>query len=89
MKHVLVTGGAGYIGSHTTVQLLQNNYKVTIVDSLVNANSKSLDRVREIVGEELGKNLGIESESGRNLLSSVNKQINGNSGNVDINFNLE
>jgi UDP-glucose 4-epimerase len=57
MKHVLVTGGAGYIGSHTTVQLLQNNYKVTIVDSLVNANPKSLDRVREIVGEELGKNL--------------------------------
>ena len=39
--------------------------------------------------EELGKNLGIESETGKNLLGLVNKQANGNAGNVDINFNLE
>ena len=45
--------------------------------------------VEALEKEELGKNLGIESETGRDLLSSVNKQINGNSGNVDINFNLE
>ena len=58
-KHILVTGGAGYIGSHTVVQLLQNDYKVTVIDSLVNANPKSLDRVREIVGDDLGKNLSF------------------------------
>ena len=39
--------------------------------------------------EELGKNLGIDSESGKDLLSMVSKQENGNAGNVDINFNLE
>ena len=39
--------------------------------------------------DELGKNLGIESESGKDLLGLVNKQVNGNAGNVDINFNLE
>ena len=58
-KHILVTGGAGYIGSHTVVQLLEKQYRVTVVDSLVNANPKSLERVREIVGEELGKNLSF------------------------------
>ena len=39
--------------------------------------------------DELSKNLGIESESGKDLLGLVNKQVNGNAGNVDINFNLE
>jgi len=39
--------------------------------------------------EELGKNLGIDSESGKDLLSMVNKQVNRDAGNVDINFNLE
>ena len=39
--------------------------------------------------EELGKNLGIGSETSKDLLGLVNKQVNGNAGNVDINFNLE
>ena len=56
-QHVLVTGGSGYIGSHTTVQLLNAGYKVTVVDSLVNSSPKSLERVRELVGEEKAKNL--------------------------------
>ncbi len=45
--------------------------------------------VEALEKEEMGKNLGIESETGRDLLSSVNKQLNGNSGNVDININLD
>lgn len=45
--------------------------------------------VEALEKEEMGKNLGIESETGRDLLSSVNKQINRNSGNVDININLD
>ena len=50
---------------------------------------KTKEIIEQLENEELGKNLGIESETGRELLSSVNKQLNGNSGNVDINFNLE
>ena len=45
--------------------------------------------MEQLEKEELGKNLGIESGTSRNLLSSVNKQLNGDSGNIDINFNLE
>lgn len=47
---VLVTGGCGYIGSHTIVCLLERNFNVVVVDNLVNSSSKSLDRVSEIVG---------------------------------------
>lgn len=49
-RNVLVTGGAGFVGSHTCVELLQNGYQVTVVDNLDNASSKSLSRVREICG---------------------------------------
>mmetsp|Transcript_33062 Transcript_33062/g.80347 ORF Transcript_33062/g.80347 Transcript_33062/m.80347 type:complete len:401 (+) Transcript_33062:338-1540(+) len=47
---ILVAGGCGYIGSHTIVCLLERNYNVVVVDNLVNSSTKSLDRVREIVG---------------------------------------
>ena len=47
---ILVTGGAGYIGSHTVVSLLENGYDVVVVDNLVNASKKSIDRVEEITG---------------------------------------
>ena len=40
MKNILVTGGIGYIGSHTTVALLEKGYKVIIVDNLCNSNIK-------------------------------------------------
>jgi UDP-glucose 4-epimerase len=49
-KTVLVTGGCGYIGSHTIVLLLQEGYNVVVVDSLVNSSPVSLDRVAAIVG---------------------------------------
>ncbi len=47
-RHILVTGGAGYIGSHTVVELLDAGYEVTIVDSLVNSSAASIDRIAEI-----------------------------------------
>jgi UDP-glucose 4-epimerase len=52
-NQVLVTGGAGYIGSHTCVELLQAGYEVVVVDNLCNSSADSLDRVREITGKEV------------------------------------
>ena len=51
--NVLVTGGAGYIGSHTCVELLENGYGVVVIDNLCNSSPRSLDRVRELTGKDL------------------------------------
>lgn len=48
MKTILVTGGAGYIGSHTTLQLLEQNFNVVVLDNLVNASAESLRRVEAL-----------------------------------------
>ena len=50
---VLVTGGAGYIGSHTCVELLERGYGVIVADNLVNSSAKSLERVQQITGKSL------------------------------------
>ncbi len=50
---VLVTGGAGYIGSHTCVELLANGYEVIVADSLVNSSEEALRRVQDISGKSL------------------------------------
>ncbi|WP_175695637.1 UDP-glucose 4-epimerase GalE [Burkholderia ambifaria] len=47
---ILVTGGAGYIGSHTAVELLDNGYDVVIVDNLVNSKAESVRRIEKITG---------------------------------------
>ena len=47
---VLVTGGAGFIGSHTCVELLEQGYRVVVVDDLSNSSKVALDRVRQIAG---------------------------------------
>ena len=51
--NILVTGGAGYIGSHTCVELLERNTQVTVIDNLCNSSPKSLARVEEITGKSV------------------------------------
>ncbi|HIA36451.1 MAG TPA: UDP-glucose 4-epimerase GalE [Flavobacteriales bacterium] len=50
VKKVLITGGLGYIGSHTAVSLIENGYEVVIIDNLVNSNLEVLDRINQITG---------------------------------------
>ena len=50
---VLVTGGAGYIGSHTCVELLESGYEVVVIDNLCNSNPKSLERVEMLTGKKI------------------------------------
>ena len=51
--NVLVTGGAGYIGSHTCLELLESGYDVIVVDNLCNSNPESLNRVQALTGKTL------------------------------------
>jgi UDP-glucose 4-epimerase len=50
MKTILVTGGVGFIGSHTSVELIQRGYRVIIVDNLSNSNISVLDGIKKITG---------------------------------------
>lgn len=52
MKKILVTGGTGYIGSHTVIELIQKGYDPVIFDNLVNSKIEVLDRIKEITGKK-------------------------------------
>ena len=69
MTHILVTGGAGYIGSHTCLELIELGYEITVVDNLTNANRESLNRVERLTGKEI--NLVVADVRDRERLSAV------------------
>lgn len=51
--NILVTGGAGYIGSHTCIELLNNNHSVIIADNLNNSKIETIDKIKQITNKEL------------------------------------
>ena len=63
MKSILITGGAGFIGSHTSLLLLEKGYEVFILDSFVNSSERSIKNVALIL-----KNKGIETEGKIHLI---------------------
>ena len=50
---ILVTGGAGYIGSHTCIEMLNAGYDVVVIDNLDNSSAESLKRVEKITGKSV------------------------------------
>jgi UDP-glucose 4-epimerase len=52
MKTVLVTGGAGFIGSHTCVELLENGYSIVVMDNFVNSSMSAVEAIRKITGKD-------------------------------------
>ncbi|PKA61645.1 Bifunctional UDP-glucose 4-epimerase and UDP-xylose 4-epimerase 1 [Apostasia shenzhenica] len=57
VQSILVTGGAGFIGTHTVLQLLREGFRVSIIDNLDNSVEAAVDRVRDLAGPELSSNL--------------------------------
>ena len=51
--NILVTGGAGYIGSHTIIELIKNGHSVVVVDNLSNSSEESLKRVEKITNSKI------------------------------------
>jgi len=71
MKKILITGGAGYIGSHTAVELINSGFEPIIIDDFSNSQEKVLDRLEEITGKAIACYQGDCAD--RDLLDQVAK----------------
>ena len=71
---ILVTGGCGFIGSHTCCELLNNSYEVVIIDNLCNAQKEVIDKVKEITNKEIKFYEG--DVSNKELLRKIFKENN-------------
>ncbi len=71
---ILITGGAGYIGSHTAVELLEKGYEIVVVDNLINSSEESLNRVKKITGRDFKfyKSDLLDKESLRKIFKENN-----------------
>lgn len=58
-QYILLTGGAGYIGSHTVLQLLLSGYRIVVIDNLDNSSAVAIKRVQELAGRH-GHNLEFQ-----------------------------
>ena len=71
---ILVTGGAGFIGSHTCVELLNAGYDTIILDNLCNSKSESVKRIKEITGKDVKfVKCDIRDRAGLDKIFSENK----------------
>ena len=74
MKRILVTGGTGYIGSHTIIELYKKGYEIDIIDNLLNSKITVLDKIEEIVGKKPNfYELDLLNFEGMDKLFSKNK----------------
>jgi UDP-glucose 4-epimerase len=78
MKKVLVTGGLGYIGSHTVVELQNSGYEVVIIDNLSNSSLEVLDGITEITGKKpLFEKIDLRQKNGLNQFFKKYQDISG------------
>ena len=73
MKSILVTGGGGFIGSHTCLLLLEKGYVVFIIDSFINSSHKSIERIKTILEKK-----GISIKRSYTFLSKTLGQTQSN-----------
>lgn len=66
-QHILVTGGAGFIGTHCSLQLLQGGYKVSMIDNFHNSVMEAVDSVKELAGPKLAEKLQFHKVSDLSL----------------------
>lgn len=66
-KIILVTGGTGYIGSHTVIELLENKYDVVIIDNLKNSSIENLNRIEKITQKKIKEFFSININDEENL----------------------